>query len=67
MSLFSIKINEIYTLVPLFAKIADHRKGICFETTFARNLGVEESESTRRLYKLFDTVSSTPNNQFKNR
>ena len=56
---FSIKINEIYTLVPVFAKIADHRKGICFETTFAKNLGLEENEATRRLYKLFDTVSTS--------
>ena len=44
-------------MVPIFSKIANHKTGLCYLTSFAENLGLVESESINRLFNMFDNVS----------
>ena len=52
----SFKTEEIFELIPQYAKIADKPSGLCYMDKFAHKIGLALNERLIRLFEMFDKV-----------
>ncbi|CAF0716208.1 unnamed protein product, partial [Brachionus calyciflorus] len=59
------EMSEIIKIIPLYAKLADKKTGLCYLRTFTDNLGIKSNEQISKLFNLFDQ-EQIGNFSFKN-
>ena len=54
--IYSVKLDAIFDLVPLYAKLADLKTGIVDYKTFSSYMQIKSNEALESFFKKFDKV-----------